>query len=323
MFSGSLKFLLQCQPPVTQSNLTWSYDGSSSVPPHNSQTTAHWWSLLANQLQTWILKWFWKRGWCQDSHPKSFWVISTPAVKMICLTIETLGLDLIQQTCSRSTSTISSTLPRHGDIWPRGGSDERCSALAFILSPGLHTDWEVTRWDSGIGPLPHQPISGWRLAAPPPFDSASFNSAHRASVLPVCSLLLLLSGKLSAQLVDTPAAAATRQPVGVSHHFSDWGWSGRAGRRGRGDPTSDSVYQLSCFSQSAALRGLFLSRSAPFSFFFFPSTANGFGETPTAEKRRGRPPLGARENGLHLPESRAWKQHHSNPWVSPSNLPSH
>lgn len=99
-------------------------------------------------------------------HPKSFWVISTPAVKMICLTIETLGLDLIQQTCSRSTSTISSTPPRHGDIWPRGGSDERRSALAFILSPGLHTDWEVTRWDSSIGPLPHQPIGGWRRPLP-------------------------------------------------------------------------------------------------------------------------------------------------------------
>lgn len=84
--------------------------------------------------------------------------------------------------------------------------------------------------------MPHQPIGGWRLAAPPPFDSASFTSAHRASVLPVCSLLLLLSGKLSAQLVDTPAAAATRQPVGVSHHFSDWGWSGRAGGGGGGIP---------------------------------------------------------------------------------------
>lgn len=78
--------------------------------------------------------------------------------------------------------------------------------------------------------------------------------------------------------------------------FLTGGGVGGLGWRGRGDPTSDLVYQLSCFSQSAALQGLFLSRSAPFSFFFFPSTANGFGETPTTEKRRGRPPLGARED---------------------------
>lgn len=110
-----------------------------------------------------------------------------------------------------------------------------------------------------------------RLVAPPPFDSASFTSVHRASVLPVCSLLLLLSGKLLTQPVDTPAAA--RQCVGVSQHFSDCGRSRRregAEERGGEIPrqTSGLVYQLSPFSQSAAQRACFLSRCAPFSVFF-------------------------------------------------------
>lgn len=92
------------------------------------------------------------------------------------------------------------------------------------------------------------------------------------------------------------SSSTRQQPAGVSRHFSDCGWSGRGRGRGRGDPTSDSIYQLSCFSQLATYWGLFSSRSAPFSFFFFPSTASGFGETPpTAEKRqRGHPPLRAR-----------------------------
>lgn len=65
------------------------------------------------------------------------------------------------------------------------------------------------------------------------------------------------------------STSTRQQPVGVSRHFSDWGRSGRGRGRGRGEPTSDFIYQLSHFSQSATLRGLFLSRSAPFSFLLF------------------------------------------------------
>lgn len=47
------------------------------------------------------------------------------------------------------------------------------------------------------------------FSAPPPFDSASFTFAHFVSLFPVCSILLLLSGKLLKSPVDTASSTTS------------------------------------------------------------------------------------------------------------------
>lgn len=92
------------------------------------------------------------------------------------------------------------------------------------------------------------------------------------------------------------STSARQQPVGVSRHFSDWGRSGRGRGRGRGNPRQTPSISCPVLVSQPLCEVCFYLAVHLFPFFFFPSTANGFGETPpTAEKRqRGHPPLRAR-----------------------------
>lgn len=75
---------------------------------------------------------------------------------------------------------------------------------------------------------------GWRRPLPLTQHLSPLRTEH-------LSFLFVLSyyyyqGNFQLSSLTRQAAAATRQPVGVSHHFSDWGWSGRAGGGGGGIP---------------------------------------------------------------------------------------
>lgn len=141
---------------------------------------------------------------------------------------------------------------------------------------------------------------GWRRPLPLTQHLSPLRTEH-------LSFLFVLSYYYSQgnfELSSLPRRQRRRPGSQSGFHTTFLTGGGVGGQGGVGGGSPRQTRLISC---ALLVSPLFLSRSAPFSFFFFPSTASGFGETPTADKRRGRPPpgRGEREDGLHLPENRA------------------
>lgn len=129
---------------------------------------------------------------------------------------------------------------RHGDIWPGGGSDNRCS---IYLQDS--TQIEKSPDDTAVSArcLFSQSVAGgWRRPLPLTQHLSPLRSEHLSFLFVLSYYYYQGNFRLS--------SSTRQQPFGVSRHFSDWGWSGRRSGQERGDPTSISCPVLVSRTQS-------------------------------------------------------------------------
>lgn len=118
------------------------------------------------------------------------------------------------------------------NIW-QGGTDETHSTSVLLRIPHR---LEVTVWDSSIDPLPHRPTENTGCA--PSLWLSIFHFCTLPLSILVCSILLLLAGKLLDSPVDTASSitSASRRRgftavfwPGVDHTSSVGGGGGAGG----------------------------------------------------------------------------------------------
>lgn len=144
----------------------------------------------------------------------------------------------------------------------------------------------------------------WQAAGGAPSLWLSIFHLCAASICPSCLFCLIITIR---ETFSTASRHASSQ-LGFHATFLTGGGVGEVGDGGGGIPRQSRSISCPGLVSRPLCEVCFYLAVHLFPFFFFPSTVNGFGETPpTSEKsQRGHPPLRARQGLQPARESQRW-----------------